>query len=168
MLSQLDGMAKAAPGKSVAGLGSHRNVEGTETQWPEPNRLIIGCSAALEPARSSLFRYVPGGRPPNGMRHVHKVACGSSISTYAVAFVTLEPRSVTKLLVDFRPVAVSLNEVCRHQFTALRYGLRRSRYRMEGRWIETMDTSKNCAGNREGLALLRYESTMELTELLQR
>jgi endonuclease/exonuclease/phosphatase family metal-dependent hydrolase len=57
-------------------------------------------------------------------------------------------------LVEFRPAAVSLNEVCRDQFVSLRHGLRRVGYQMEGRWIETMDTSKHCTEEREGLALL--------------
>jgi hypothetical protein len=56
--------------------------------------------------------------------------------------------------VNFRPLVVSLNDVCSDQLTSLHEAVREARYAMEGRWIETMKTSKHCTDTREGLALL--------------
>ena len=90
-------------------------------------------------------------RAQDSFRFLHFNVCGGVCNQGAKGeFIT----ALTRSLVNFRPVVVSLNEVCRDQFTSLREALAQARYAMKGRWIETMNTSRHCFDEREGLALL--------------
>jgi endonuclease/exonuclease/phosphatase family metal-dependent hydrolase len=90
-------------------------------------------------------------RAHDGVRFFHFNVCGGVCNEGATGELIT---AVTTTLVNFRPVVVSLNELCRDQYTSFREALREAHYPMEGRWIETMNTSRHCSDEREGLALL--------------
>lgn len=62
--------------------------------------------------------------------------------------------AVARSIVDFKPVAVSLNEVCQSQYSTLRRALDRAGYPMNGRWVITRDGGSECEDGKYGMAVL--------------
>jgi endonuclease/exonuclease/phosphatase family metal-dependent hydrolase len=77
-------------------------------------------------------------------RFFHFNACGSKCNDGAVKPVA---KAIAKSILDFRPAAVSLNEMCISQFVALRRRLRRAGYPMHGRFTVAKFGGSNCRGS---------------------
>jgi Endonuclease/Exonuclease/phosphatase family len=79
-------------------------------------------------------------------RFFHFNACGSKCAHGLVEPVV---RAIEGSILDFRPHAVSLNEMCWHQFRWLRRRLRATAWRMRGRFVVTKRGGSFC-GHRPG------------------
>jgi endonuclease/exonuclease/phosphatase family metal-dependent hydrolase len=56
--------------------------------------------------------------------------------------------AIERSILDFRPQAVSLNEVCKTQYRLVLRRVRRAGYRMRGRFVVAKRSGNNCRGNR--------------------
>ena len=77
-------------------------------------------------------------------------ACGSKCARGQVEPVV---RAIENSILDFRPHAVGLNEMCWHQFRWLRRRLRGTAWRMRGRFVVTKRGGSYCGRNRHGRRL---------------
>ena len=66
--------------------------------------------------------------------------------------------AIKRSILDWRPVAVSLNEMCKSQFEAVKRKLRRAGYRMHGRFAVTERERNNCEPRTFGIAVLTRPS----------
>jgi endonuclease/exonuclease/phosphatase family metal-dependent hydrolase len=80
-------------------------------------------------------------------RFFHFNACGNVCNDGRVSPVA---EAIKNSILDLRPHAVGLNEMCQTQFRALRRRLRGTAWRMRGRFVVTKRGGSNCRRNRRG------------------
>ena len=93
-------------------------------------------------------------RPASADVHItffHFNACGNVCNHGSNGAVV---DAIRDAILDLRPHAVSVNEVCRSQFRALQRHLDRGGYAMRGRWVLTNATDHDCDGHRFGNGVL--------------
>lgn len=83
-------------------------------------------------------------------RFFHFNACGSVCNDRRVSPVA---EAIKGSILDLRPQAVGLNEMCQTQFRALRRRLRGTEWRMRGRFVVTKRGGSDCRRNRRGKRL---------------
>jgi endonuclease/exonuclease/phosphatase family metal-dependent hydrolase len=83
-------------------------------------------------------------------RFFHFNACGSVCNDGRLSPVA---EAIKDSILDLRPHAVSLNEMCQTQFRALRRRLRGTGWRMRGRFVVTKRGGSNCRRNRRARRL---------------
>lgn len=64
--------------------------------------------------------------------------------------------AVVRSLKDHRPVAASLNEVCRNQFRTIKRRVARGdqRWALRGTWVQTKGSANDCPGDHYGIGVL--------------
>jgi endonuclease/exonuclease/phosphatase family metal-dependent hydrolase len=83
-------------------------------------------------------------------RFFHFNACGNVCNQGRVSPVA---EAIKASILDLRPHAVGLNEMCQTQFRALRRRLRGTAWRMRGRFVVTKRGGSDCRRNRHGKRL---------------
>jgi hypothetical protein len=116
--------------------------------WISLAATVVAAFSLSQAMKAPVWQAIHGD---GGFRFMHFNMCGGVCNKGSTGrLITVMRKSIT----DFKPQAVSLNEACWSQFRSLREALRRIGYSMEGKWVETMDTAKDCANDLEGIGLL--------------
>ena len=138
--------------RHVESVRGNTRPAGAVLGWARLGRRLSGVCAAI--GAVALVAVVAGLARPAAAdaraRFFQFNACGSKCAHGLVEPVV---RAIEDSILDFRPHAVGLNEMCWHQFRWLRRRLRGTAWRMRGRFVVTKRGGSFCGRNRHGKRL---------------